>query len=161
MCVADQRLHGTTHERPIDRFVAENLRPIQHIRPYQHVAHIERKVGQDALISFQNNHYSVPWVHVGCFVDLVIKNGQLMISIDGNIIATHQLLSGNHKLSLNQSHYKGLIRSNQQPHRPVLPEHDPYCREDEPVEQRDLHVYEQILEGLATSVFIQKENLSC
>jgi hypothetical protein len=161
ICVADQRLHGTTHERPIDRFAEENLTPLQHIRPYQHVVHIERKVAQDALVSFQTNRYSVPWMHVGHLVDLAVKNSQLVISMGGDTIATHPLLSGKHKLSLNRAHYKGLIRSNLQPYRMSFPEHNPYFQEDEPVMQRDLHVYEQLLDGLAPSLLIQKENASC
>lgn len=160
-CVADQRIHGTTHERPIDRFEAESLVPLHHIRSYQHVVHIERKVAQDALISFQTNRYSVPWTHVGHLVDLAVKNGQLVISMDGDIIATHQLLSGKHKLSLNEAHYKGLIRSNPQPHQIQFPEHDPYFQEDESVVQRDIHVYEQLLEGFLPGLLIQEEYVSC
>lgn len=161
ICVADTRLHGTTHERPIDRFAEENLMPLQHMRPYQHVVHIERKVAQDALISFQTNRYSVPWMHVGHLVDLAVKNGQLVISMDGDTIATHTLLSGKHKLSLNRTHYKGLIRANQQLHRPQLPEHDPYLREDEAVMQRDLYVYEQLLEEQVSGLLVQRETVSC
>jgi len=50
--VADVRIHGTTHQRPIDRFARETdeLRPIREHPAYLHVRRFDRKVTGDCRI---------------------------------------------------------------------------------------------------------------
>jgi transposase len=140
--VADARIHGTTHERPIDRFVTESLVPLKHVPPYQYIPAIGRKVSQDSLVSYGNNRYSVPWIYVGHCVDLKIMAGQLLISSAGAVIATHDLLAGKHQQSVLQTHYAGL--SALKPRSKVInrPQHDPYWEEEEIVAVHDLSIYE-------------------
>lgn len=143
--VADKRIHGTTHERPIERFEREELIPLQHCVPYQCVAKVARKVAQDSFISFQSNRYSVPWQHVGDDVDLCVREGQLEIFAGDVLIAKHLLLTGKHELSLNKDHYNGLIRGTQKPlhHRP--PQHDLRWRYPSFDTHRDLKEYDVLL----------------
>lgn len=141
--VADVRLHGTTHERPIDRFAAETLIPMRHVSAYQYIPAIARKVSQDSLVSFGSNRYSVPWIYVGQCVDLKIMAGQLLISHCESVVATHDLLSGKHRQSINQAHYAGLYAPR---HRNLVtsrPQYDPYWKEESSVQVRDLSVYEE------------------
>lgn len=60
--VADERIDGTTHQRPSQRFLEEKLLLINRAQPYVYVLAIQRKVSQDSMVSFANNRYSVPWI---------------------------------------------------------------------------------------------------
>ena len=63
--VADQRLHGTTHERPIDRFARETLTPLGARAPYHYERERVRRVPADALVAIGAARYSVPVQYVG------------------------------------------------------------------------------------------------
>ena len=141
---ADQRLHGTTHQRPVDRFAEEQLFPIHQCPPYVYVPAIQRKVSQDSMVSWCRNRYSVPWMYVGQCVDLKICDGQLWISAQGTLIAMHPLLQGKHQQAICQKHYKGLVRSSYAKPSKPLPQHDPYWSGGIEVEIRDLAIYEAV-----------------
>lgn len=49
--VADRRIHGTTHERPIDRFASEQLIPLGSRPPYRYERVRLRRVANDALVA--------------------------------------------------------------------------------------------------------------
>ncbi len=49
--VADLRLHGTTHERPLDRFAREGLTPLGARPPYYYERLRTRRVPSDALVA--------------------------------------------------------------------------------------------------------------
>ena len=139
---ADERIHGTTHQRPSQRFREEKLHLLNRAQPYVYVPAIQRKVSQDSLVSWAGNRYSVPWLYVGHCVDLRISENQLFISAQGNIIATHGILQGKHQLSVCQQHYAGLLQNSCK--RPkTLPQHDPYWQKEIEVETRDLTIYER------------------
>jgi hypothetical protein len=59
--VADARLHGTTHERPIDRFDRErsHLMPVTSRPGFRLEARFARIVADDFLVSLDTNRYSV------------------------------------------------------------------------------------------------------
>jgi transposase len=141
--VADKRLHGTTHQRPADRFIQETLIPILRPQPYAYVSAIQRKVSQDSMISFEANLYSVPWIYVGRCVDLRITQGQLLISTEGKTIATHLLLQGKHQQSISKEHYTGLFHSKRKKHEEKPPQYDPYWKKEDEVMIRDLAIYEK------------------
>ncbi|MBW8308736.1 MAG: IS21 family transposase [Candidatus Paracaedibacteraceae bacterium] len=142
--VADERLHGTTHQRPSQRFCEEKLLLINRIQPYYvYIPAIQRKVSQDSMVSFAGNRYSVPWLYVGHCVDLRISQNQLLISTQGKIIAMHEMVQGKHQVSICQQHYAGLLHrghSKQQ----KLPQHDSYWQTEVEVETRDLAIYDSI-----------------
>ena len=141
---ADQRLHGTTHQRPADRFADETLFPLYQSQPYVYVPALQRKVSQDSMVSWAGNRYSVPWMYVGQCVDLRICDRQLLISMQGTVIALHPLLQGKHRQSTYAQHYKGLLRrSGSQPLK-APPQHDPAWPSALEVEQRDLALYDAI-----------------
>ena len=61
--VADQRVHGTTGEVPIERFrraEAGALRSIAGIPPFERARELVRKVQADCVIDVDSNAYSVP-----------------------------------------------------------------------------------------------------
>ena len=47
--VADQRIHGTPHARPIERFARETLTPLGARAPYRYEQEQVRRVPTDAL----------------------------------------------------------------------------------------------------------------
>lgn len=59
---AGQRIHGTTKERPLDRFEIEKgvLRPLPGI-PYDMAVWKQVKVGRDCYVNFDTAYYSVPF----------------------------------------------------------------------------------------------------
>ena len=106
--VADLRVHGTTHERPLDRFAQEALCPLLR-SAYQYVPTIQRKVAQDAMLNFESNRYSVPWPHAGKCVDLKVVQGRILISYAGKEIASHALLNDKNGQVVCAAHYAGLM----------------------------------------------------
>lgn len=142
LATADERIHGTTHQRPSELFKEEKLLLINRPQPYVYVPTIQRKVSQDSMVSWARNRYSVPWIYVGHCVDLRISEGQLLISSQGTVIARHEILQGKYQLSICQQHYAGLVHHSSKKQQ-VLPHHDPYWEKEVGVEMRDLAIYEK------------------
>lgn len=66
--VADLRVHGTTGEAPIDRFLREEagaLRAVRGIPPFTTHRDLMRSVGADCAVAIDGNAYSVPWRLIG------------------------------------------------------------------------------------------------
>lgn len=65
--VANQRVHGTTHEPVATRWEAEraSLRPLDGRPPYPYVDDELRKVAREAYVSWKGSRYSVPWGYAG------------------------------------------------------------------------------------------------
>jgi hypothetical protein len=144
--IADRRIHGTTHERPIDRFAQE--RPLllaTSCQPsFRLEARLVRTVAEDYLVSVDTNRYSVPFTLIGQPVEVVRRAGQLQIFHRGVLVAEHAELPGHHQLRLIPAHGPGAsartVRRRQSTRltaptgRPALPE----------VEVRDLTYYDAL-----------------
>ena len=65
--VANQRVHGTTHEQVLARWDADqfSLQPLDGRPPYPYVDDELRKVARDAYVSWQGSRYSVLWEYAG------------------------------------------------------------------------------------------------
>ena len=89
---ADQRVHGTTHERPCDRFIrAEQvaLRPLP-ARPLpRREQRFRRRVASDAFVDVETVRYSVPYQLVRDHVDVAIDEQTVRIFHGTDLIATH------------------------------------------------------------------------
>jgi len=76
--IADVRIHGTTHERPIDRFAQEQ--PVLLSTTSQPSFRLEappaRIVADDWLVSVETNRYSVPFLLIGQPVEVHRRNGR-------------------------------------------------------------------------------------
>ena len=70
--IADVRIHGTTHQPPIERFAAEAgaLIPYAGRRSFLAAMVRERKVAEDWLVSIDANRYSVPFALIGKTVQI-------------------------------------------------------------------------------------------
>ncbi len=83
--VADVRVHGTTHERPIERFAREAgaLVRTRDQPSFFQALRRERVVADDWLVSIDANRYSVPWRLIGKTVQVVRVGASWQISHRG------------------------------------------------------------------------------
>jgi transposase len=112
--VADTRVHGTVHQRPIDRFQQEQafLMPITGHRRFGHRIEVSRMVADDYLVSFQSNRYSVPFGLIGKPVEVLAEGGRLAIRHGETIVAEHPLLAGKHQMRILPEHGPGAVNRN-------------------------------------------------
>ncbi len=110
--VADVRIHGTTHERPIDRFQREKgaLQSLAGHPPYQHTRRVSRKVTGDCRIDLDANRYSVPYQLVGRTVEVEICGDELTVWHRGSVMARHPVATGRHHEVEDPRHTEGLVR---------------------------------------------------
>ena len=146
--VADVRIHGTTHQRPLDRFVIEQpaLLPTSGHPSFRLDASHARIVPTDYLVAFDTNRYSVPFTLIGQTVDVRRRQGQVEISHRGRLIAAHPELPGRYQLSILPEHGPGALARNAR-QRYATP---PAVCEPLPlptVEIRDLACYEVLCAG--------------
>ena len=147
--IADVRIHGTTHERPCDRFAREQPHLIATAgQPgFRLDASQPRIVADDYLVSFETNRYSVPFTLIGRTVDVTRRRGRLQIAHQGVLAAEHDELAGKYQVRTLPEHGPGAIArtarrvastpgSAGRGPRAALPE----------VEIRDLAVYEAVAE---------------
>ena len=112
--VADVRVHGTTHERPIDRFARERaaLLPAPTDRAFRLEAPLTRMVATDYLVTVDTNRYSVPFTLIGQPVEVRRRDGCLQMRHRGQVVATHPVLGSRHQLRILPEHGPGPIARN-------------------------------------------------
>ncbi len=152
--VADVREHGTTHEPPIMRFAREAPVLIALAGRAGFLAAMPRSrvVASDWLVSIDANRYSVPWRLIGATVEVFRVGGHWQIRHRGAVVAEHAVLEGRYGLSVNPEHGPGAVARNartryaENARRAV--EAPAVGERFAAVEQRDLTVYEQMLEAV-------------
>jgi len=146
--VADLRVHGTTHQRPIDRFAEEiaALVPTAGQASFLEAMVRHRVVAADWLVSIDANRYSVPCRLIGKTVQVVRSGGTWQIRYRGELVAEHPVLAGRHQLSVVPAHGPGALARNAR-QRFAEPTERPAAPAHEEVEVRDLAIYEQMLEA--------------
>jgi transposase len=107
----DVSVHGTTRERPRDRFQRERgcltaLPATAFIGTHEET----RTVSWDCLVSFAGSRYSVPWAYAGQRVWVRPSQGvRLSVrSQAGSVIATHSLSAIKGVTIIDPAHYEGL-----------------------------------------------------
>lgn len=109
--VADQRVHGTTGERPIERFRRQEavaLRPLNGRPPFVQGREVPRKVHTDLCVELDTNHYSVPWRLIGEDVTVVAVGGVVRVLHAGVEVARHIQGSGRRQWIIDKEHFQGL-----------------------------------------------------
>lgn len=88
--VADVRIHGTTHERPVDRLEKDqtSLAPVPERSRLVSFLRDERKVGRDGFVRYGSAWYGVPWRWAGRTVQ---------VEADGDMVS---IFSGEKRLAL-------------------------------------------------------------
>ena len=100
--VANQRVHGTTHEQVAARLDADrlSLQPLDSRPPYAYMDDELRKVARDAYVSWRGSRYSVPWEYVGrsvwvrdCGRDVEVHFGRDRIAVHAQALRKHMVLT--------------------------------------------------------------------
>jgi transposase len=143
--IADVRIHGTTHVRPIDAFAAEGLVPLGRRAPYRFTRVQTRIVPPDALVSIGGARYSVPVRYVGQTVEVHETATQYELVVGETRVAQHAK-ADRHAVVMEPAHYAGLLRPPGAPVAEVPPRWDPAYRQLGDVMVRDLAVYATVAE---------------
>lgn len=110
---ADARVHGTTHEPPLERFEREEkaaLRPLPlRVLPRRH-QRLKRKVANDALVDVDTVRYSVPHRLVRESVEVQVGDDEVRIFHAGGLVATHARHRQPHARVVDPAHWEGLWR---------------------------------------------------
>lgn len=112
--VANQRIHGTTHQKVSDAWEREkaSLTRVGVRLPYPlldaDAREVLRRVARDAYVSFEGSRYSVPWQTAGKEVVVRREGGTLSILRDAQLLATHTLCAGRHQVSTEEKHHEGI-----------------------------------------------------
>src|SRR3989475_8059329 len=100
--VANQRVHGTTHEQVLVRWDVEqfSLQSLAGQPPYPYVDGELRKVARDGYVDWQGSRYSVPWQYAGQEVggeeiagEEGIRTGREGIRMHGKAQGKHRVLT--------------------------------------------------------------------
>lgn len=146
--VSDVRIHGTTHQRPLDRFTEER----EHLEPrgsrpgYRLEARFVRIVADDYLVSLDTNRYSVPFTLIGQTVDVERRGGDVRVYHRGRLVASHPELTGRYQIRVLPEHGPGAVARNVR-HRTSTPAprrtgSDSFVAD---VQARDLSTYDALL----------------
>ncbi|MFN8643565.1 MAG: IS21 family transposase [Candidatus Binatia bacterium] len=145
--IADLRVHGTTHERPLDRFARERdlLVPVATRASFQLEAPRSRIVADDYLVSLDTNRYSVPFQLIGRVVEVVRRGEELQIRHGGEVVARHPVLSGSHEVRIDPGHGPGAVARTARQRRSTPAPADFTAAHPAPiVEVRDLAIYDAV-----------------
>jgi hypothetical protein len=141
------RTHGTTHQRPIERFAEEAraLTPTAGHPSFLAAMVRDRVVADDWLVSIDGNRYSVPFALIGKTVQVVRQGGNWVIRHRGAVVAEHPVLAGRAQLSVQPEHGPGAAaRTVRQRHGSRPPHGAVGVDVSRDVEVRDLGVYERL-----------------
>ncbi|QEY31242.1 IS21 family transposase [Synechococcus sp. RSCCF101] len=115
--VADVRRHGTTGERPLERFQrdeASALRPLCGKPSFLAEREQKRVVAKDCCIQLEGNWYSAPQQLIGQRITAQVRHQTVRLLHRGRIVAEHPLQSANHRCrQVIRSHWQGLLPAEQ------------------------------------------------
>ena len=98
--VADQRPHGTTHEKPAARFVrGERLIAVDARPPARREMVLARRVPRDAYVAIDTNRYPVPFTWANHDVTVRLLEQQVVIHRGDEVAITHPRLEGKHQVA--------------------------------------------------------------
>jgi transposase len=121
--VANAKVHGTTGKIPQERLIEERnyLKPLPAIEAPLPV-YETRKAGKTALISVDNNKYSVPAKLARKTVHFRRYEDRIEILDDEQVVAVHTLVKGKNQVVINDDHYPEHQKMKQRPKHPLQAE---------------------------------------
>jgi len=145
--IADRRVHGTTHERPIDRWEEEK----EAIMPLPQASYDTRKVEhrivqKDCYINWEGNCYQVPWQYARKTVVVKGSESTIHVYFDDKCIAQHQVSKGKGKYIRNPEYLKGmpLIKDNRK---------ERYRKELSQLGEVGLNYFEEVLKSQVSNPY--------
>jgi transposase len=131
MIEADRRVHGTTHEAPLDRFHRDEhaaLRPLP-ARPLpRREQRLRRRVAHDAFVDVETVRYSVPHRLVRDHVEIAIDEATVRVFHGPTLVATHPRSREAFGRVVDPAHFAGLWRVTAQPSAAPVPSLAPLGR---------------------------------
>jgi DNA replication protein DnaC len=98
--VADQRVHGTTHEKPAERFArAEKLIPVDHRPPAPRERIVIRRVPSDCYVALETNRYPVSFDWMKRDVEVQVLAEEIVIRSGATESVRYERIVGNHQLA--------------------------------------------------------------
>lgn len=140
--VANQRVHGTTHEQVLIRWDEDRvkLQPVNGRAPYPHSDDEQRKVARDAYVSWQGSRYSVPWKYAGKEVSVREHGGEVEVRHGAERIALHRQAASRHQVVTQKEHHQGIPLGSPRTGKTLI-----HIQQSAPVvEQRPLEAYESL-----------------
>ncbi len=116
--IADVRIHGSTGERPVERFRAGEaaaLKPLDGKPPFEQQRELTRRVHSDACVEVDTNRYSVPWKWIGHQVRVLVVGGEVRIHHGEQALAVHPQSAGRRQRSIQAGHLEGIVGTWAQP----------------------------------------------
>ncbi|QPN70108.1 IS21 family transposase [Synechococcus sp. CBW1108] len=111
--IADLRIHGTTGERPLERFERAEAGALMALndRPsYLAEQEFSRRVAKDCCVQVEGNWCSVPAAMVRQNVTVQIRDQQVLIRQGGRIVARHTRQAANQRSrQVIAGHWAGLV----------------------------------------------------
>jgi len=138
---ANRRIHGTTRIRPSEAIFEDRgaMMPLPPTLPDPSWRHTTR-LPRDHYIRVDTNDYSVNPRYVGRRVNVVVTLGEVVVTCDGIEVARHRRCLAKHQTLLAADHARILRRIRAEAAKP-----EPGAV-DTGVEERDLGVYDQLVE---------------
>jgi hypothetical protein len=144
--VANQRVHGTTHEQVLVRWDMDqfHLQLLNGRPPYPYVDDELRKVARDAYVAWRASRYSVHWKYAGKEVWVRESGADVEVYYGSERIAVHQQATRKHQVITERAHHEGIPMGGERAGVKVLIQ----MREQAPsVESRPLAAYDQLAMG--------------
>jgi hypothetical protein len=114
MVEADERVHGTTHERPDVRFERDErtkLLPLPSTSMPVRERRVVRTVANDCFVDIDTIRYSVPRRFVKRRMDVLVGDTDVVIFDGGTEVARHRRHDEPHQRIANPAHFEGIFRS--------------------------------------------------
>jgi transposase len=143
--VANQRMHGTTRERPIDRLTRERptLGPLPARERLAPFLREDRRVGRDGYVQWERGWYGVQWPWAGRVVQVQADQQAVQIWAGDERLAVHPRATHPGQRFTLPGQWRGLERGQRRPAREGLAVQLPGIE----VETRPLAVYEALVGG--------------
>jgi transposase len=108
--VANQRIHGTTHEAVQARWDREKpkLQPLDNRRPFPYLDLEDRTATTDAYVNWEASQYSVPWQYAGKSVSVTGNEERVDVHYGQERIARHRRAEHRHSVIREDEHHAGL-----------------------------------------------------
>ncbi len=138
--VANQRVHGSTHEAVAGRWEVDrlSLQPLDGQPPYCYGDDELRKVARDAYVSWQGSRYSVPWEYAGRSVWVRERGSNVEVHYGCERIAAHSQARHKYLVVTQPEHHREIPLGARQEHKILV-----HIRDTAPVvEIRPLAAYE-------------------
>ena len=110
---SDLRVHGTTGERPLDRFERDERGALRALpdRPLAvRIVRLDRRVGNDPFVNVDTVRYSVPHALVRRHVEVDLGEQLVRVFHGGQLVATHTRSFERHARIVDPEHLRGLWR---------------------------------------------------